>query len=114
MTYPHGKTPPANYVWNTYFKDESLRYVRYATKCLELKLVPPNAHSSLFRAKKEDSPTNCVSNYVNWAVKQERWSLPQQYQFIRGVEKLVTLVNAQSIQQETAQGISKITHRRSV
>ncbi|WP_342220266.1 hypothetical protein [Rickettsiella endosymbiont of Miltochrista miniata] len=114
LAYPHGKTPPANYVWNTYFKDESLRYVRYETKSLELKPVPANAHSDFFRTKKEDLPTNCASNYVNWAVKQERWSLPQQYQFIRGVEQLVALVNAQNIQQETAQRISKITHRRSV
>lgn len=113
MAYPHGKTPPAHYVWNTYFKDESLRYVRYETKSLDIKIVR-TTQSNLFRAKKENSPTNCASNYVNWAVKQERWSLPQQYQFIRGVEQLVALVNTQSIQQETTQGISKITHRRSV
>jgi len=113
LTYPHGKTPPANYVWNTYFKDESLSYVRYETKTLDIKIVP-TTQSSLFRTKKEDLSINCASNYVHWALKQERWSLPQQYQFIRGVEQLVTLVNAQNIQQETAQGISKITHRRSV
>lgn len=53
LAYPHGKTPPANYVWNKYFKDESLRYVRYETKSLELKLVPSNALSGLFRAKKK-------------------------------------------------------------
>lgn len=109
LAYPHGKAPPANYIWNRYFKDQSLRYVRYETKRLDIKGVPAHTQSGLFRVKKENSTHS--ASHANWA---DRWSFPQHYQFIRGVEQLVSWVNAQSIQQETAQEISKITHRRSV
>jgi hypothetical protein len=115
LTYPGGMNPPARYVWNHYFKNESLRYVRYEVKTPVIKPVSTlTAQSSLFTPKKEDPPSSCASSYVHWALKRENWSLSQQYQFIRGVERLIPLVNFNYSQNEIISETTKITRRSSV
>lgn len=95
LAYPHGMNPPANYVWNKYFKDEPLRYVRYKTKSWDLAdNSSRHVQNGLFKLNNELSAQHYLTGYVDGSLRGKNWSLLQQCLFIRGIKQLIESVNA--------------------
>lgn len=86
LTYPHGINPPASYVWSKYFKEESLRYVRYKTK------------NNNLEANKKLSAQHYLAGYVDGSLRGKSWNLFQECLFIRGVKALIDAINAKEQQ----------------
>lgn len=105
LAYPHGKNPPANYIWNKYFKNEPLRYVRYETKNLEVNKNP----SSFFQPTR---PTNLIIHYVQWALNTINWNISQQFRFIRDFNQLLFSIN--TLEQSDSTPVTTKTHRNSI
>lgn len=107
LCYPDGKTPPANYVWNKYFHDAPLKYVRYKLESLEVKQAV-----SQFFPRATNTP-NLPTCYTQWSLNRVQWNIAQQFLFIQELNRLILTINS-SEQNEPIPAETKITHRRSV
>lgn len=117
FTYPGGINPPARHVWNKYFKDSSLRYIRYEikpNKSLQANLSAFSASKSTFF---KEHPCH-IACYILCNLKAHNWNLPQEIRFIQEFKKLIHQIDLLSefnqAQHDAINQRKTITHRRSI
>ena len=87
LTYPGGINSPARHIWNKYFKDSSLRYIRYEIKPDKSLQADSSASLGSKPIFFKENPSH-LSCYIQYSLKDVNWSQHQQTSFIRGFKKL--------------------------
>lgn len=114
LTYPGGINPPGRYIWNKYFKDSSLRYIRYEIKSDKSLQVDSSASFALKPTFFKEQP-NHIACYVQYSLKDLTWSQQQEIHFIKEFKKLIHQIDHFTEAQQVAVNQRKtITHRRSI
>ncbi len=121
LTYPSGMNPPARHIWNKYFKDSSLGYVRYEIK--QERAYSPTLHTHFKPAEKklmcfkeqEESHLTC---YVKCTLETLEWDLKQELRFIKEFRRLIHQIDnypsTYQAQQEPTKESRMIIHRNSI
>jgi hypothetical protein len=117
FTYPGGINPPGRHIWNKYFKDSSLKYIRYEIK--QDKSLQSDASAS-FQSKSsffKEQPC-LLACFIQYNLRAHNWNLPQEMRFIQEFTKLIYQIDHYAefykTQQEAIDQRRTITHRRSI
>lgn len=114
FTYPGGINPPGRHIWNKYFKDSSLRYIRYEIKRNKSLQPNPSAFSISKSTFFTEQPCH-IACYIQCNLKAHNWSLPQEIRFIQEFKKLIHQIDHfTEAQQDAINQRKAITHRRSI
>ncbi|TLY46965.1 MAG: hypothetical protein E6K54_07690 [Gammaproteobacteria bacterium] len=117
FTYPGGINPPGRHIWNKYFKDSSLKYIRYEIK-LDKSLQSDVSASSLSKSNFFKEQPCHLTCYIQCNLKAHNWNLPQEIRFIQEFNKLIHQIDHYAefykAQQEAIDQRRTITHRSSI
>lgn len=92
LSYPGGMNPPARHIWDKYFKEASLRYVRY-----ELKQEKPYSPSLYTHCKSKKVSASSKDNeyhlscFVKYRLEEQalKWNIKQEVRFVKEFNKLI-------------------------
>lgn len=112
FTYPGGINPPGRHIWNKYFKDSSLRYIRYEIKLDKSLQSDSSASSSLSKSTFFKEQPCHLACYIQCNLKAHNWNLPQEIRFIKEFKKLIHQIDQS--EQDAIDQRKTITHRKSI
>ncbi|MFM2322823.1 MAG: hypothetical protein RLZZ225_976 [Pseudomonadota bacterium] len=117
LTYPSGMNPPARHIWNKYFKDSPLRYVRYEIK--QEKAYSSTSHTHFKPVEKKimyfkDQEKSHLTYYVKCTLETLEWDPKQELRFIKEFRKLIHQIDNYPIAYQAQQESRMVIHRNSI
>ncbi|MFZ0219492.1 MAG: hypothetical protein WAL30_04735 [Candidatus Aquirickettsiella sp.] len=119
LSYPGGMNPPARHIWNKYFQENSLRYVRYEIKQEKPSSPSPYTHFKPKKVSASFKDNEChLSCFVKCNLETSEWNIKQEVRFIKEFRKLIHRIDNYSeffqTQQDAIQIRKTIIHRNSI
>lgn len=113
LAYPGGINPPCRHIWDKYFKDSSLRYIRYEIKS-DKSLQADSSASFGSKPIFFEENTSHLFCYIKYSLKNINWTPHQEISFFKGIKKLIyETSHLAEAQQDTIDQRKTITVRRS-
>lgn len=119
LSYPGGMNPPARHIWNKYFQEASLRYVRYELKQEKPYSSTPYTHFKPKKVSASFKDNEChLSCFVQCNLETLEWNVKQEVRFVKEFRKLIHRIDNYSqfyqTQQDAIQIRKTIMHRNSI